>query len=414
MRTRLASLAALAGLATAGLLAPTAAFAGNPAGNNGTVKIDGTDADANENNPHVGCTFIVEWYGFDKGSDIISDVTFESWAPTADAKLTVDGQTKVFVGADDASGGGSLAGLDGRETYTLHFVGTPQAQQGFHVKMTVNTPGSNGADKKSKVFWVQGCDDTTTDPTDPGDTTDPTDPGDTTDPTDPGDTTDPTDPGDTTDPTDPGDTTDPGQPTKPFDWDWTYADPGCAALGVDYPADIPDGQANDVNVRLETNVGQVNLNFHNNTGFWGGTTDFGYLTHPSWPAGVTSYRVVWTQVGGTNYHWQGSVECTIVDGKPVGRTVISDFRTATVSVPRGSSAPTDNVVLEQADDAPVILQTLVAGRWVDVKTVVTDAVDARVTFPKQTRKGTFQYRLAVPSNSGITGTTTKAFTVKVF
>jgi hypothetical protein len=34
----------------------------------------------------------------------------------------------------------------------------PQPQQGFHVKLTINAEGSQGADVKHKVFWVTGCD----------------------------------------------------------------------------------------------------------------------------------------------------------------------------------------------------------------------------------------------------------------
>ena len=53
---------ALAGcLALAGLATP--AFA-DPPGNNGTVKIDGDAFDDDPNNePHVGCTFQVDFYG---------------------------------------------------------------------------------------------------------------------------------------------------------------------------------------------------------------------------------------------------------------------------------------------------------------------------------------------------------------
>ena len=40
----------------------------NPPGNDGTVKIDGLDFDRHPNNePHVGCTFEVDFYGFDAG-----------------------------------------------------------------------------------------------------------------------------------------------------------------------------------------------------------------------------------------------------------------------------------------------------------------------------------------------------------
>lgn len=133
----------------------------NPGGNNGTVKVEHVDVDdPPDNNPHVGCTFLLEWYGFDKGPDIISEVTFEMQAPTDDVGLTiVDGDSEVFVGEDDASGAGTASGLDATEQYTLGFDGDPHPVQGFHVKLTIHTPGSRGADVKHKVFWVKGCDD---------------------------------------------------------------------------------------------------------------------------------------------------------------------------------------------------------------------------------------------------------------
>jgi uncharacterized repeat protein (TIGR01451 family) len=114
--------------------------------------------DPPDNDPHVGCTFDVEWYGFDQGPDTISLVTFEMQAPTDDVVLDVTGPAAVFVGGDPASGAGTATGLDGRESYVLAFYGDPQPEQGFHVKLTVHTPGSKGADTKSKVLWVEGCD----------------------------------------------------------------------------------------------------------------------------------------------------------------------------------------------------------------------------------------------------------------
>ncbi len=33
----------------------------------------------------------------------------------------------------------------------------PHPIQGYHVKLTVNAEGSQGADVKHKVFWVEGC-----------------------------------------------------------------------------------------------------------------------------------------------------------------------------------------------------------------------------------------------------------------
>jgi hypothetical protein len=64
----------------------------------------------------------------------------------------------VFIGEDDNSGGGSEAGLDASETYTLDLTGIePHPNQGVHVKLTINAEGSQGADVKHKVFWVTGC-----------------------------------------------------------------------------------------------------------------------------------------------------------------------------------------------------------------------------------------------------------------
>jgi hypothetical protein len=110
------------GLLVAASLAGLASAAPNPSGNNGTIKIDDTPFDDHPNNePHVGCVFQVDFYGYDE------------------------------------------ADLDASETYTLDFTGIePHPNQGFHVKLTINAEGSQGADVKHKVFWVTGCAPTTT------------------------------------------------------------------------------------------------------------------------------------------------------------------------------------------------------------------------------------------------------------
>ncbi|MFC7358834.1 hypothetical protein [Nocardioides astragali] len=135
----------------------------DPAGNNGTVKIAplGDFDGIPDNTPHVGCTFLVEWYGFDEGADIVSTVSFAEHAPTTGVGMTVSGPSQVFVGGDPATGAGTPTGLDGRQEYTLSFTGAPHPQQGYHVKLTIATPGSIGNDTKSKVFWVEGCAPTT-------------------------------------------------------------------------------------------------------------------------------------------------------------------------------------------------------------------------------------------------------------
>jgi len=148
---------ALAGcLALANLATPAFAI---PPGNNGTVKIDDVVFDDHPNNePHVGCAFQVDFYGFDEGDDLFAHVTLEAQPPTGPVQVLL--KDTVFIGEDDNSGGGSQAGLDASETYTLDFTGTgiePHPKQGFHVKLTIEADGSQGADVKHKVFWVQGC-----------------------------------------------------------------------------------------------------------------------------------------------------------------------------------------------------------------------------------------------------------------
>jgi len=138
------ALAAMPGLALA-----------DPPGNNGTVKIDGVDFDTHPNNqPHVGCIFQVDFYGYDEG-DLEADYTFELVPPTADGST---GGT-VAIG-EDAAGGGT--DLDAEVTVDLSSLINssgvdPHPIQGYHVKLTVNAEGSQGADVKHKVFWVEGC-----------------------------------------------------------------------------------------------------------------------------------------------------------------------------------------------------------------------------------------------------------------
>jgi hypothetical protein len=128
----------------------------DPPGNNGTVKIDGVDFDTHPNNePHVGCIFQLDFYGYDEG-DLEATYTFELVPPTQ------DGSTggSVDIGEDSNSGGGT--DLDAEVTVDLSSLinssgVSPHPVQGYHVKLTVHAEGSQGADVKHKVFWVEGC-----------------------------------------------------------------------------------------------------------------------------------------------------------------------------------------------------------------------------------------------------------------
>jgi hypothetical protein len=97
-----------------GLLVALAGPAGaqeDPAGNNGTVKIDRVPFDDHPNNePHVGCEFQVDFYGFDEG-DLSATVTFEAVPPTQSGATDVppgEGDElltdEVAIGQDAAGG----------------------------------------------------------------------------------------------------------------------------------------------------------------------------------------------------------------------------------------------------------------------------------------------------------------------
>jgi hypothetical protein len=178
-------------LLTLAVAAPVAAKK-NPLGNNGTVKVDRVEFDRHPNNePHVGCTFEIDFYGFDAGVGN-AEAIFEAHPPTGHGVLVTK---SVDIGHDDNSGGGSEAGWDASVEVDLSDAlrgYAPHPQQGYHVKLTVHAPGSQGADTKHKVFWVGPCDPPSNPPTDPP-SNPPTDP-----PSNP-----PTDP--------PGGGTDPGE-----------------------------------------------------------------------------------------------------------------------------------------------------------------------------------------------------------
>ena len=125
------------------------AVSADPPGNNGTVKVAGADVRTGENDSHVACAFAIDFYGFDEG-DLYGDFTIEGQAPTGGGLLWID---RVFIG-EDAAGGGT--DYDGSAFIDLSaaFTGAPHAEQGFHVKLTVNADGSQGADTKHKTFWV--------------------------------------------------------------------------------------------------------------------------------------------------------------------------------------------------------------------------------------------------------------------
>src|SRR5207245_7465562 len=78
----------------------------DPKGNNGTVKIDGVAFDdAPNNEPHVGCSFQVDFYGYDQG-DLNATVTFAGQAPTGGGPRWTD---TISIGQPAAGGRSDLA-----------------------------------------------------------------------------------------------------------------------------------------------------------------------------------------------------------------------------------------------------------------------------------------------------------------
>jgi hypothetical protein len=151
-------LAALAGLLAVVFGGASASSTPNPPGNNGTIKVDDVPFDDHpDNEPHVGCIFQVDFYGFDDG-DLVADVSFEVHPPTGNPEVILT--DVVSIGEDDNSGGGSEAGLDASVTYDLSAAlqgFEPHPQQGWHVELTIHADGAQGADVKHEVFWVSGC-----------------------------------------------------------------------------------------------------------------------------------------------------------------------------------------------------------------------------------------------------------------
>jgi hypothetical protein len=221
MRSRLAATATSAALAASVIsLGSAPALAGKahgPHGNAGTVKVAEATAP---------CSFAIEWYGFDEGADLVSEVRIEGAAPTAGARIDVTGSTRVFVGGDAADG---ATDLDAREAYTLSFTGTPHPSQGFHVRVSADTPGASAASARTRTFWVQPCA-ADTEPAVPAVPTEPTDPSEPAESglpaTDPADPDGPTEP---TEPTGPTQTTEPTGAADPGPADHVSTGPGPAA-----------------------------------------------------------------------------------------------------------------------------------------------------------------------------------------
>ena len=129
----------------------------NPPGNNGTVKIHSVAGDPGHHNvAHVGCNFVVDFWGFDQGQTLT--VSFTGQAPTGNGTpVTLGAPDGTSITSPDPAGGGNDP--DGELAFTatasdLSVLGPP-AHEGYHLRLTVDT--GQGGGHKYKVFWVSPC-----------------------------------------------------------------------------------------------------------------------------------------------------------------------------------------------------------------------------------------------------------------
>ena len=142
----------------AGGSAGTTRGSDQPAGNNGTVKIDEYAVDSGQDNDaHVSCGFTVSFYGFDGTKPQTATINVTPVAPTSGGSTytTTTGWTK-----DSRTGGSQLdqqVQVSGSDLASSLAGVTPQAKQGYHLRLEVEVSGSQGSDDKYKVFWMQPC-----------------------------------------------------------------------------------------------------------------------------------------------------------------------------------------------------------------------------------------------------------------
>lgn len=131
---------------------------GNPNGSNGTIKLDGIDVEGGydghpNNEPHIGCQFEVDMYGFDDGDTAVLE--FREWDPTA--KKVDIAEPLVSLELDGAGGG---IDIDAQELVDLEpvLVGDPHPQHGHHVRLDALITSADGREyTKTKVFWTGVC-----------------------------------------------------------------------------------------------------------------------------------------------------------------------------------------------------------------------------------------------------------------
>ncbi|GAA4995006.1 hypothetical protein [Actinopolymorpha pittospori] len=129
-----------------------------PPGANGFVQIDGDPVDSGPSNePHVGCRFSVQFFGFDAGTNT-AVVGFEAMPPSGNmtpVQPTTGRTTFTFEGQTPPGNT-----LNHTEAYELDTTGLEPNNQGeVHVRLDVLVTDDSGdeAFHKFKVFWTEQC-----------------------------------------------------------------------------------------------------------------------------------------------------------------------------------------------------------------------------------------------------------------
>jgi len=150
LKRLLAASSVLLLLTVSGLLS-SPGIAANP----GTVKIDGVPFDlVQDNEPHPGCVFKLQFFGFPTGTDV--SYKFAVYPPTSNTNgpgtlIVPPGEVNLTLPAPGARKLNLNTGQINLQQGLTNAGVSPHPQQGFHVKLTVTTPGGH----KYKVFWVE-------------------------------------------------------------------------------------------------------------------------------------------------------------------------------------------------------------------------------------------------------------------
>ncbi|MCA1830813.1 MAG: hypothetical protein ABR552_04345 [Actinomycetota bacterium] len=114
--------------------------------NHGTIKISSVDDPPDpSNDPHPGCPFRVDFFGFKAGT---YDITITGWPPTGGGVLKTD-----VITIPTTTHGNTF---QVSRTYDLSaaLADITPANQGYHVRLDAKRRGTPGNGSKTKVFWL--------------------------------------------------------------------------------------------------------------------------------------------------------------------------------------------------------------------------------------------------------------------